>query len=510
MSNKTKSTNELWQLLQKHARSFSKRKALSTPQTDLTFENLFRIAERLVTLIAGANVLEGSIVILALPNSLAFIATFLALLKLSATVGLVSHKYRASELQAIINGVHPRGLLTTTSMAEVLKQKIALDKIIVLPTAELGEDLVLLFPAKQVSLSPSGFTQLVSDIPLPSGSTLIKFTSGSTGEPKGIAWTVENVLAEAQNVVATLEITPADCILAPVPIFHSYGFDLGVLPMLFAGSTLVLRENFVPRRILSDFSSARVTIFLGVPSMYRFFVETHLSFVPDLFFIRYLLSCTAPLHHDLISEFHKKYHMPICQHYGSSETGAATTHIPAEVLNRPQSVGLAMKNVELKIVDEQDKEMPSGKEGEVTIRSKAVADGYIMGNPPGKSMFRDGSYWTGDLGIIDEAGFLYLRGRKNEIINVGGLKVSPHEVTQVLKSFPAVREAAVIGFKDASGEEVVYAVVTLKNTATEKEILSYCHTHLADYKVPRRIDIRNEMPLGPSGKINLRAENLQL
>jgi acyl-CoA synthetase (AMP-forming)/AMP-acid ligase II len=133
-----------------------------------------------------------------------------------------------------------------------------------------------------------------------------------------------------------------------------------------------------------------------------------------------------------------------------------------------------------------------------------------MGNPPGPSRFAGDTYRTGDIGLVDEEGFLYLRGRIDDVINVGGFKVSPYEVIQVLEKFPAVREAAATGVRNANGEEVVCAMVTLKSPASEAEILAFCRAQLSDYKVPRRIEIRDEMPRGPSGKIKITAKDFAL
>jgi long-chain acyl-CoA synthetase len=280
--------------------------------------------------------------------------------------------------------------------------------------------------------------------------------------------------------------------------------------MLFSGAHLKIRDGFVPRRILQDLSQLDVSIFLGVPSMYQIFVETLLPDIPDLSHVRYLLSCTAPLRPDLITAFHEKFRMPICQHYGSSETGAVTNHMPWAVLDRMNSVGRPLSNVQVQIQDSNGQLVPVGSEGEVVVKSRVVAPGYIMGEPPGESKFKGDTYRTGDLGIVDEDGFLHLTGRKDGVINVGGFKVSPYEVTQVLEHFPAVREAGVIGVKDSLGEEVVYAAVTLISPATENDILAFCRSRLSDYKVPRGIKIMDEMPRGPSGKIKLTQEDVGL
>jgi len=279
--------------------------------------------------------------------------------------------------------------------------------------------------------------------------------------------------------------------------------------MLSSGATLVLGENFIPRRILSDLEIKGITIFLGVPSMYRFFLETPINVPPDLSQIRYLLSCTAPLNPQVISEFKTKFGQPLCQHYGSSETGAVTTHVPSEVFLRFDSVGLPMRNVQIGIYDHNGNELSADEEGEVFVRSRAVALGYIMGEPKDRNAISDSTYRTGDTGVLDKNGYLYIRGRIDSMINVGGLKVSPQEVVQVLESHSAVREAAVIGVTDQSGGQIVYAAVTLKSAAVENDILEFCRRHLAEYKVPRRIDIMDSLPRTAAGKVKLDPEHIK-
>jgi long-chain acyl-CoA synthetase len=324
---------------------------------------------------------------------------------------------------------------------------------------------------------------------------LLKFSSGSTAEPKGIALTAGNVLAEAETVTATLGVAPGDTVLAGVPLFHSYGFDLGVLPTLVAGSTLVLEDAFVPRRTLASLAGA--TAFLGVPAQYRAFLDTRLDSPPDLAGVRWLLSCTAPLAPETVIAFAERFRAPICQHYGSSETGAVTTHVPDEVLARPASVGRVMGGVELALDD-----------GEVVVRSDAVARRYVLGAPPAPSPLGEGTFRTGDLGSLDSDGFLTLHGRRDALINVGGLKVSPAEVAATLERHPAVREAAVLGVPDGRGEEVVFAAVALGGPVDETELLTFCRSSLAEYKVPRRIEIRDELPRTAAGKVRLRLEDL--
>jgi long-chain acyl-CoA synthetase len=485
---------DIWKAFREKASIFSDRTAVLSASGQVTFSELYEKAEKLADYLSKSRIWPGEVVGLPLSNISDYVISFLALCRLSAIVALISPKYQSSELKGIIDNLAPRCFLVSSRQLDGFERKITPFKRGMIATKINNEISCLTFPDNPAAGKRH---------PLLDDTALIKFTSGSTGEPKGIALSAANILAETENVVDTLQITPTDRILAVVPISHSYGFDLGVLAMLSSGATLVLGESFIPRRILSDLETKGITIFLGVPSMYRFFLETPVNVPPDLSQVRYLLSCTAPLNPQLISEFKTKFGVPLCQHYGSSETGAATIHIPSEVLAYPESVGRAMRNVQISIYDDNGNELSAGEEGEIVIKSKAVALGYIMGEPKDRITFSDCTYRTGDTGVLDKHGYLYLRGRIDSMINVGGLKVSPLEVIQVLESQPAVREAAVIGVTESSGEQIVYAAVTLKGAATENDILEFCRRHLAEYKVPRRIDIVDSLPRTAAGKVKL-------
>jgi long-chain acyl-CoA synthetase len=498
----------LWDFFADCGRSFSHEISVHTAAASLSFRELFSLADLLARALANAGVRDTDIVAVSLPNTLSFVPCVLALARLHATIALLSPKYGRSELEAIRHGVRPAFLLSGAALARESGQHLRPRKTELLGVASVLEDLALttLDGHDADQSDRHSLTAAPMDHP-----ALIKFTSGSTAEPKAIALSAANLMSEARTIIDSLHYTPADRVLGIVPLCHSYGFDLGVLGVLASGATLVVQDSFVPRRVLTDISALGITIFLGVPSMYRFLVDTPLTSPPDFSSIRYLLSCTAPLSPDLITGFHRRYRTPISQHYGASETGAVSTHVPAEVLVRPESVGVAMTDVVVNIVDPDGRPLPVGTEGEITVTSRAVAGGYVMGQPPGPSPFRkDACYWTGDRGLIDGDGFIYVRGRMDDLINVGGFKVSPYEVTRTLESDPRVREAAVVGIKDSMGETVVYAAVTLSASVTETELLSVCRARLADYKVPRRIRIYAELPRGPSGKIRLQPDDVAL
>ena len=232
--------------------------------------------------------------------------------------------------------------------------------------------------------------------------------------------------------------------------------------------------------------------------MNRAFLAAHTTSSPDLSGVRWLLSCTAPLAPETVIEFFDRFAVPVCQHYGSSETGAVTTHVQGEVRNRPASVGRPMAGVDVRV----------DSDGEIVVESAAVAERYVLGAPVGPSPLRNGIFRTGDVGHMDSEGFLTVIGRRDAMINVGGLKVSPAEVSATLERHSAVREAAVLGVPDGLGQEVVYAAVALSGSAGEDELLAFCRGELADYKVPRRIEIRDALPRTATGKVRLGVEDL--
>jgi long-chain acyl-CoA synthetase len=481
-------SSQLWDALASRTGRFGDQVAVEAAGEEFSFGVLWKNADRTAALLRDNGVREDGVTGLALHNSARFLTAFLALCRTGTTIALLPPQYGRSELTAIADGVGLSSIVVDSSGGPRIAGAIPIAR------ATTVDDLSVLVPARARA------TAVRQD------EALLKFSSGSTAQPKGIALTANNVLAEAENVTTTLDLGPGDRVISGVPLFHSYGFDLGLLPTLYAGATLVLEDSFVPRRTMRKL--AGVAAFLGVPAQYRAFLSTTNASAPmDLSESRWLLSCTAPLAPETVTEFLERFSAPICQHYGSSETGAVTNHLPSEVARKPASVGKPISGVELRIVEE-GRTLGPGSEGEVIVESEAIARRYVLGAPPDPSPLGDGVFRTGDLGSLDEEGFLTLVGRRDAMINVGGLKVSPAEVSATLELHPAVREAAVLGFPDGHDEEVVFAAVALDRPVAEDELLAFCRSALAEHKVPRRIQIRDALPRTATGKIRLGAEDL--
>jgi long-chain acyl-CoA synthetase len=480
----------LWEAFRARTGSLGAQPAVVGPGGDLSFSDLWSQADALASTLRDAGVAESGAVGLAVPNTTRFPVALLALWRLDAAVVLIPPQYRAAELGSVVDGVGLSAVVTQDAQASAIAQAMG------------GADGVLCDGLAAVIAARRG-TATVEP-----GAALMKLSSGSTAQPKCIVLDARHVLAEAENVTATLELAARDRVVAGVPLFHSYGFDLGVLPMLHVGVSLEIEGVFVPRRTLVMLAEGRPSAYLGVPAEYRAMLTARLDEAPELTGVRWLLSCTAPLAADVVTVFAERFGAPICQHYGSSETGAATNHVPTEVLRLPGSVGRAMDGVRVQVVDREGRPLPAGTEGDVMVSSDAVARGYVLGAPDGPSPFRRDGFATGDIGRLDEDGFLTLLGRRDAVINVGGFKVSPEEVVAALERHPAVRDAAVVGVPAEAGDHAVVAAVTLSDLVDEAELVSFCGEELAEYKVPRRIVVMDELPRTAAGKVRLRPEDL--
>jgi long-chain acyl-CoA synthetase len=331
MSEET-SSSALWAAFHARTQGLGDRTAVSTATEEVTFEALWAEAERLVSAFAAAGVVEGAVAGLAARNSPRFLTALLALWRLDACLALLSPQYGPGELSAVVTGTGAAGVVTEAELAPGIAAAVRVSR----SSAVDGLEVLIPTGAKEGPAQPAA---------------LLKFSSGSTAEPKGIALSAANVIAEVENVTRTLGLGEGDRILAGAPLFHSYGFDLGLLPTLYAGSTLTLEDVFISRRMLAALTDPRIAVFRDVPAQYRAFLATRVDAPPDLSGVRWLLSCTAPLAPEVVTSFSERFGVPIWQHYGSSETGAVTTHVPSEVERRPQSVGRAMAGVQVTVAD---------------------------------------------------------------------------------------------------------------------------------------------------------------
>ncbi len=494
-------TAVIWRTFERTVAADASALAIATADTTVSRERLAQQASSVAEAMRRVGVGAHDVVLVILPNSVEFVATCLAVMRLPAVAALASTRYKASELRAICTSVRPQSIVVEPGDADRVAglMDVADEHDISVP----GSDRVLRLLRVRPRQLPSALdVEARFGLPDPgSPPALIKCSSGTTGAPKAVLWTAANVRAAAANTIDTLGLGPTDTTLAPVPLSHSYGFDLGVLPMVFAGTALVVHDGFSPKAVLTELASGRVSIFLGVPEMVRLLTRTRSDPVPDLSAVRRILSSTAPLPRSWADAFRERFGASVCPHYGSSETGGITLLAPSAIAVRPGSVGRAMNNVVVEVVDDDGAAVPTGARGEVVIRGAATAAGYVHDDAdPCVGGFRDGRYFTGDLGFLDADGYLHLDGSRRDVINVGGWKVPAEEVARVLRSHPAVVESTVGTSRDPHGRDRVIAAVTVRDAADEADVIAFCQARLADYKVPRRVHIVEKLPTAAIGR----------
>jgi len=334
---------------------------------------------------------------------------------------------------------------------------------------------------------------------------VILYTSGTTGKPKGAELTHANLRRNADAFGSErLDLTPHDVLLGCLPLFHTFGQTCVLNAAIFTGACMRLISRFDAATALDVIARDRVTVFLGVPTMYTAMLAAADGKDFDVSSLRLCVSGGAALPVEVLTSFEKVFGCPIIEGYGLSETSPVACFNPSERLRKVGSVGIPIEGVEMRIVDDDWSGLGVGEVGEIAIRGHNVMKGYWgMPGATAEVMSADGWFRTGDLGRVDEDGYFYVVDRKKSLIIRGGLNVYPREIEEVLFEHPAVVEAAVVGVPHNSlGEEVGAAIVLAAGATTgPEEIRDFVKSRLAAYKYPRQVWIVEDLPKGPTGKI---------
>ena len=341
----------------------------------------------------------------------------------------------------------------------------------------------------------------------PEQTAVILYTSGTTGQPKGAELSHRNLGLNTREVVRVLSITEDDVFLGALPLYHSFGQTCTLNAAVAVGARVALVPRFEERAAAALIERERVTVLMAVPTMFA--ALTTAATEPAAFAsLRLCVSGGAPLPREQAEAFERATGAPILESYGLSETSPAAALSEPGDGHRIGAVGRPIPGVEIAILDEDGAQMETGATGQIAIRGHNVMKGYWRREEATReAITEDGWFLTGDLGRIDEDGFLYLVGRLKDMIIRGGLNVYPREIEEVLHRHPDVLEAAVLGYPDAHfGEEIAAAVVFRPGCKADPAGLrEWARQRVAPYKYPRRIWAVAELPKGPTGKILKRA-----
>jgi len=340
----------------------------------------------------------------------------------------------------------------------------------------------------------------------PDDPALILYSSGTTGESKGTVHTHQTLASALRALQKCWQFTPQDTLLNVLPLFHIHGLSFASHLALATGCHMILSKHFHPSKTMNQMKEA--TVFYGIPPFYYAFLRR-----PDFRImakgwknIRLFTCGSAPIRPEVLPELERILSQPIINRYGMTESHVITS-LPLDGKAKQGSVGLLLEGLKMKLVDNQGKSVSTNTVGEVLVRGPNLFTEYWKKPDITREAFNnEGWFATGDLGFLDEDGYLTLRGRKNDLIIVSGYNVYPPAVEQVLNSCPGVRESAVVGIPDPrKGERVVAFVVADERTLREAEVKSYCAERLVDYQRPWRIISLDSLPRNTMGKV-LKAE----
>ena len=494
------------------ARKFGPKTALVTPQRRLTYAEFDDNSTRLAAALATRGVKRGDRVLVFMDNCWEAAVSIFGILKAGATFSPINASTKADKLAYVIGNCRATAILTVGRLINVVEEA----------RHEIDSPLTVIATSVESGALPAGvvaFEDCLAHAPEPVRHkgidvdlAMLIYTSGSTGRPKGVMMTHNNIQAAATSITTYVENTPDDIILNVLPI----AFDYGLYQLLMSvkmGATLVLEKSFAfPQAIFDRIRAENVTGFPLVPTMAAMILQMRdiePGFLPS---VRYLTNTAAALPVNHIARLRELFPgARVYSMYGLTECKRCTYLPPEELARRPGSVGIAIPGTEAMVVDDNGTPVPPGVAGELVIRGAHVMQGYWENEAATNERLRPGpNPWekvlhTGDLFQVDEEGFLYFVGRKDDIIKTRGEKVAPKEVEAVLHAHPKIAEAVVAGVPDKIlGQAIVAMVVRTDPTLTEREVIRHCAQHLEDFMVPKTVEFRADLPKTDTGKISRR------
>jgi long-chain acyl-CoA synthetase len=468
-----------------------------------------RLAGSLARVLRDFGVTPGDRVLVMMPNSPELTAAFTAIWTIGAAIVPVIPQWTAGEVAEIFRNSSASVALTVPRLVPRLAEAAAavgnVKHLLVFGETELRGS---------VNISPLIAELPPIETPVDRSATdlaILLYTSGTTGTPKGVMLTHGNFLAALEGVLRqNPELWPGP-MLHPLPLTHVYGVLMQFLANRW-GISSVLLPQFDPKRVLEAIERYRVQYMPVVPTMLVYLLNHPDRAHYDLTSLTRITSGGAALPERLRLDFEEAVQCRILQGYGLSESASVATSYELEQAYRPGSAGLAVPGVEIRIVDDEDCSLPARGIGEICLAGPNISAGYFRDPEATRQALRDGWLHTGDVGYLDEEGYLFITDRKKDLIIKGGENVSPREIEEAIYLDPAVAEAAVVGVPHAVYGEDIWAVVQLKRdaTASEDDILKHLAKYVAKFKLPSRVVFTAALPLNSTGKILKRAVREQV
>jgi len=488
--------------LRESARRAPAKPAVILGAVKLSYAQLDELSDRVAGNLTAAGVTPGDRVGLQLPNIPQFVIAYFGILKAGGVVVPMNVLLKAPEIEFQLRDSGARVLITYGAFIDEsakAAEAAAVTSLYVVAEAGAAAATGTAFDALLAGDPPGPQLALRS----PADPAVIIYTSGTTGTPKGAVLSHITLYMNADIPGRLFEFDDNDVVVVALPLFHVFALSSIMNTCVLLGGTMSLVPRFDPRGVLELIQRDRASIFMGVPTMYIALLQTPGDW--DFSTLRVAVSGGAPIPAEVIDAFESRFGIPILEGYGLSETASTTTFNISATERKVYSVGKPIWGVSVQIWDDAGQPLPAGAGhvGEVVVRGTNVMTGYYNNPEATARAFAGGWFHTGDLGYLDEDGFLFIVDRIKDLIIRGGYNVYPREVEEVLYAHPAVAEAAVIGVPDAMMGEEVHAIVAVKagQPVTEAELIDFVKQRVAAYKYPRAIEFRDTLPKNDTGKI---------
>ncbi|MEK3978488.1 long-chain-fatty-acid--CoA ligase [Psychrobacillus sp. FSL K6-2836] len=465
---------------------------------ETSYEKLFEQAKRLAGYFQSKGYKQEDIIAVYLINSDYFLTCYYACQLGGFTILPINTKLTAPEVNYIFSHSEAKALIYDTRLQSILDD--------IPETLNSFDDLLYLGEKDTLLTVFNDESLLFNEVKVDANTTTVIFyTSGTTGKPKGVMLSAANVRATAKLYGEALELNSEDRMQIVAPLFHCAASHVFSIPVIYAGGTVVIEEGFSPKQTMETLEQEKITVFFGVPAMYSILLNSAKMETLRLPNLRLFTYGASPMPFELIRKTKAMFpEVKVQNIYGQTENSpAATTLKDHYALDKVGSVGEPVPGTQVQVVDEQGKPLPPGQVGEIVIKGPQLMKGYLKNEEATKQAIRNGWLYSGDLGRMDEDGLLYIVDRKKDMINRGGENVFPVEVEEVLYEIPEVLEAAVIGIPHEIYGEVPKAYVVLKEgkELKEEDVLTICSKKLAKYKLPVEVEFIDSLPRNASGKV---------
>ncbi len=515
-------TLNLASIVTHHARLAPQKEAIVWNDVRMSYGQLDAMCNKVANALTEMGIGHGDKVALNCPNLPYFPIVYYAIMKVGAAVVPTCVLFTPREIEYQLKDSDAKAIFAFEGTPELpigVSTKAAFDAV------DSCEHLVIL-PKELMGASPfpehKTLTQLIATQPdtfetyptAPDDTCAILYTSGTTGQPKGAELTHLNLWS---NVITTYNIhTPMldftdgeqKTVLITLPLFHTTGQTVQMNTNIYGGNRVVLLPRFDPKATLDTMVAEKVNFWVGVPTMYWALLKYADESGYDISRVKENMKvCTsggAPMPVEVMKEFQEKFGVRVLEGYGLSETSPLATFSHFEKPSKPGWVGQPIFGVDVRCVDDNDVEVPRGTRGEVVIRGTNVMKGYYKRPEATAEAFRNGWFHSGDIGIMDDEGYLSIVDRKKDMILRGGYNIYPRELEEVIMTHPAVSLVAVVGVPNNKMGEEVKAFLVLKEGAqlSDAEFIDWCKTQFAANKYPRYVEFRDALPIGNTGKIS--------